>query len=59
MNYVDATLTGKRGMVVDVMHNHPRASAWLQNNVMQVTNGTGAMLKFLGTGAKSNDMVCF
>jgi adenylosuccinate synthase len=56
LNYVDATLTGKRGEA-KVLGAHPKISRWLQDNVVPVLRGTGATLKFLGTGAKTDDMI--
>ena len=56
MNYVDATLKGKRGTVKELT-SHPKATRWLQDNVFPTLTGTKAVLKFLGTGALTDDML--
>lgn len=55
INYVDAALEGARGSVAQVTD---KARQWLLDNIYDVTKSVNnADLKFIGTGAKTDDML--
>lgn len=52
INYVDHNMSGKQ----DASDITDKAKKWLEENV--IPNCGGAILKFLGTGAKTHEMIC-
>jgi hypothetical protein len=56
VNYLDAKLSGVRGGVQELMDSGCRfvVSEWIENNIGYIH---GAQVAFLGTGAKTDDMV--
>ena len=60
-NYVDARLTGVRDVlsndVKDEEGKYTKIHKWLDENVRPIVNEHKAHLKFLGTGAKTDDML--
>lgn len=54
INYVDGTLSGVRGGLSQLTD---RGMAWIRDNVIGPCAEAGADLKFLGTGARTDDML--
>lgn len=54
-NYVDYALTSARGGTDKVTD---KMKEWLKENILPSCHEHGAELKFLGTGARTDDMIC-
>lgn len=54
-NYVDHAMTNVRGLGIDSLT--PMFVEWIDKNVSRALISSGAILKFIGTGAKTDDMV--
>lgn len=60
INYVDASLQGQRGVITDLTDpgSIGPAGKWLQENILDPIKGQDDVaLKFVGTGAKTDDML--
>jgi hypothetical protein len=56
MNYVDATVAGKRGCAESLTN---KCKSWINDNIIDVCHEMGAELRYIGTGALTDDKIIY